>query len=140
MTDNIITVKQAPFMTVEQLPPKCLRIAQRMVYLTSAGQVAHTMHTRDENQHQHRKLFMWLMREESYSPAHETFCLTIKDVSYRRVRLPEIAMCIEYTTLSYFLMYDTALSNRLKLHSSMMASGLFGSTEVKQWQVESETV
>lgn len=140
MTDNIIIVKQAPFMTFEQLPERCLRIATRMVHLTSAGIVAHTIHTRDENRHMYGKFFLWMRREESYSPAHETFCLTVKDVSYRRVRLAEIAMCIEYTALSYFLMDDIALSNRLKLHSSMMAAGLFGTAEVKQWQIEDATV
>lgn len=139
MTDNIIIVKQAPFMTVEQLPPKCVRIATRMAYLTSAGQVVHTMHTRDENQNQHRKIFMWLMREDSYSPAHETFCLTIGDVSYRRVKIDEMAMCIEYHILANFLRYEEALSKRLKLHNRMMASGLFGSTEVKQWQAQDVT-
>jgi len=140
MSDNIIVVKQAPFMTFEQLPDRCLRIAQRMVHLTSAGIVAHTIHTRDENKHLYGKFFMWMKREDTYSPASETFCLTIKDVSYRRVRLPEIAMCIEYTALSYFLMHDIALSNRLKLHSRMMSSGLFGTAEVKQWQIEDVTV
>lgn len=127
MSDNFIELKSRQFLSafLDQANLKSKRVAERLCYLVTQGEVAHNMIVVDSPRTQTYELFILIVRSPQFSEMYPRYNIRIGAFEYSSVAESSVGTLIHFHILKVVQYHEDVHVMADRLHSRLIAAGVY---------------